>query len=390
MNNNHLQRLKARRKYWLKVHLYLGLFAGAILTIVGLTGSILVFWQDIDDWLNPSLHRVAAQARGEADFVAIDRIMMAATEAMPPGAQSTFAYYPNNNSAAYQFFFSAPNATSNGVDEYLVFVNPYTADVTGIKLVKSANDWLPQAFMPFVFQLHYSLLLGEKGSTLVGIISAMLIISVLTGLIVWWPLTGKWKQVLTIKFKTSKERLNYDLHKTVGIFSTLLLLALLISGIEFNLPEQFHTLVQVFSPVTNRNEIKSRPANGRVAIPLTTALGIVNARYPEGRLDWVYNATEPDSVFTFCKREVKLNSRFIDRRCVVVDQYSGDILWVQEPNTGSAGDLFIQWLWPIHSGQAFGLSGRILIFITGLMCPILFITGVIRWLQKYRAKKRCI
>ncbi|MDP1708846.1 MAG: PepSY domain-containing protein, partial [Gammaproteobacteria bacterium] len=47
INSGHLASLKKRRKLWLKVHLYLGLFAGAILLVIGLTGSILSFWLDI-------------------------------------------------------------------------------------------------------------------------------------------------------------------------------------------------------------------------------------------------------------------------------------------------------------------------------------------------------
>jgi uncharacterized iron-regulated membrane protein len=45
----------------------------------------------------------------------------------------------------------------------------------------------------------------------------------------------------------------------------------------------------------------------------------------------------------------------------------------------------MQWQWPLHSGAAFGWTGRILVFITGLLCPLIFVTGVIRWLQKKRA-----
>ena len=385
-----LKRLKTRRKIWLEVHLYLGLVFGVVLAVVGLTGSILVFWQDIDDWLNPSLRQVNSQPNGEAGFANLDTVFAEARSSTPPDAKFSFAYYPRDNGTAYQLFYTVPRPELHGADQYQVFINPYSAKISGIKLVKLANDWIPRAFMPFVFQLHYSLLLGEYGGTLLGIIAAILTISVLTGIIVWWPLTGKWKQGLTIKINASKERFNYDLHKTTGIYCALVLLALLISGIEFNLPEQFHTLMNVFSPVTNRYAIKSRPANGRRALSIAMAAESVNDRYPDGRLEWIYNATEKDSAFTFCKRDVMSLGRFIDRRCVVVDQYSGEILWVQEPNTGTAGDELIQWLWPLHSGQVFGLSGRILVFITGLMCPMLFITGVIRWLQKRRAKRRCV
>jgi uncharacterized iron-regulated membrane protein len=50
-------------------------------------------------------------------------------------------------------------------------------------------------------------------------------------------------------------------------------------------------------------------------------------------------------------------------------------------------DVFMQWQWPLHSGQAFGWTGRILVFITGLICPVLLVTGVIRWLQKRKATR---
>ena len=60
-----------------------------------------------------------------------------------------------------------------------------------------------------------------------------------------------------------------------------------------------------------------------------------------------------------------------------------------EPTPDDAERLLEQacdWLSKLHSGQAFGWTGRILVFITGLICPLLFVTGLIRWLQKRRAK----
>ena len=66
---------------------------------------------------------------------------------------------------------------------------------------------------------------------------------------------------------------------------------------------------------------------------------------------------------------------------------AGEILKVYDRGTGSGGDVFLDWQWPLHSGHAFGWTGRILVFLSGLACPILYVTGVIRWLQKRRVKK---
>lgn len=80
---------------------------------------------------------------------------------------------------------------------------------------------------------------------------------------------------------------------------------------------------------------------------------------------------------------------FIHWRCVVIDQYSGAILDVDDPadRSATAGEVFTHWQWPLHSGRAFGWTGRILVFLSGQACPLLFVTGVIRRLQKRRAKR---
>lgn len=72
------------------------------------------------------------------------------------------------------------------------------------------------------------------------------------------------------------------------------------------------------------------------------------------------------------------------RRTIYVDQFRGDILQANDPLSGD-GDGFIQWQWPLHSGYVYGWPGRIAVFLFGLSWPLLFATGVIRWLQKRRA-----
>jgi uncharacterized iron-regulated membrane protein len=78
----------------------------------------------------------------------------------------------------------------------------------------------------------------------------------------------------------------------------------------------------------------------------------------------------------------------LNRRCVVMDRYTGTILDVDDPASGTAGEVFTHWQWSLHSGHALGMTGRILVFLTGLACPVLYVTGVIRWLQKRKAARR--
>src|SRR5262249_48860355 len=62
-------------------------------------------------------------------------------------------------------------------------------------------------------------------------------------------------------------------------------------------------------------------------------------------------------------------------------RYLGDRI----PWKGTAGDLFLQVQFPLHSGRIAGLPGRIFISAMGLLVALLSATGVIIWWQKRSA-----
>ncbi len=228
----YLMNLKARRKFWLEIHLWLGLALGLFLSLFGITGSILVFYPEIEELLNPGM-LVVAQPLDAHAYRPLSEIFKNGSAAMPQQAKHTFATYPRNSEAAFLLRYALP--LSSGITEnWQIGVNPYTGEVTGKQLTGSSDNILPKTFVGFVFELHYALLLGEDpGYWIVGIMGILLVISMLTGLIVWWPLTGRWLQAVTIKRKASVERLNFDLHKTFGFYSTVVLIPVLFSGVYY-------------------------------------------------------------------------------------------------------------------------------------------------------------
>jgi uncharacterized iron-regulated membrane protein len=58
--------------------------------------------------------------------------------------------------------------------------------------------------------------------------------------------------------------------------------------------------------------------------------------------------------------------------------------WI--PGTGTAGDLMLQSMFPLHSGQILGLPGRIFVAITGLAVSALSVTGIVIWAKKRRGR----
>ncbi|MDP3330787.1 MAG: PepSY-associated TM helix domain-containing protein [Methylococcaceae bacterium] len=391
VKKSRLERLKFRRQLWLKVHLWLGLTAGAALVIIGLTGSIMVFWEELDEWLNQNVMRVEMPSTGSRAFRPMTEIEASVKAVLPPRAKSGVYNYPRHEQSVFIFWYSTPGKNTPDLATQNLFINPYTAQITGSRVFYSADSPLQHCFIGFIFKLHYALLLKDMGVVIVGILALLLLISILTGLIVWWPLTGKWAQAFTLKRHASVERFNFDLHKTSGVYTSLVLGAVLLSGVYLNLPNQFHWLVQQFSPKSRGPDSPSPQStfipNG-IAIGLDKAMAIVDSAYPGGRWHTLKNPDDKQDVYSLTRIDVTELSPFWSERTVTLDQYSGNILEVRAPDTRrSAGEIFLDWQWPLHSGKAFGWSGRILVFLSGVACPVLFVTGMIRWLQKRRSKK---
>jgi uncharacterized iron-regulated membrane protein len=382
-------RRKARRKLWLDIHLYLGLVLGAVLAVIGLTGSVLVFWNEIDELMYPDTFTSVPPTEGEAAFQPLDEIRTAIEATLPAGAISGGFSAPRSETGCYKVYYTEPK--SGDVRRFCV--DPYTAKVLGDQIYHSKRSPLEHSFMSFMFQLHWSLLLSDLANdngVVVGLVAIMLLASVVTGIVLWWPAPGKWIRALTFKRHASTERLNFDLHKLAGIYTGLVLLAVLVSGVSMNLHKQFTWVVERFAPLSpaERGDVTSEPADGRAPIGFDRAVAEAAGPYPDGRLASVGFPASETGIYTVCRKNIVELSRFIGTRCVLVDQYSGAVVGTRDPATGTAGDVFMQWQWPLHSGEAFGMTGRLLVFVTGLACPVLYVTGVIRWLQKRKAKTR--
>ena len=134
----HLASMKVRRKFWLEVHLWLGLTLGLFLSIFGITGSILVFHAEINELLNPQLLTVAVPD-GNPVYKPLADIFQAGQAAMPQKAAHTFATYPRNDEAAFKLAYSSPLA-GDVIESWEVYVNPYTAKVIGKRLMSSSDS----------------------------------------------------------------------------------------------------------------------------------------------------------------------------------------------------------------------------------------------------------
>lgn len=380
-----MRRREVARKILLSIHRMIGLFGGAVFVVIALSGGLLAFREDIDEWLNAPLMRVDAPA--EATARTLDEMFAAAVAAMPPEAKPERLTMPRHPRAAAAINYLVETDDLE-TDVHQIFVDPYRAKVTGQRLLLHGEDQLSQPFVPILMAFHWTLLLGVANAFLIGALGVAVFVSILIGLYLWLPRNGDWRLGLKIKWGASPERIAYDAHRSVGLYFSAILLVTLFTGVAMIFKPMTRAATSLFSPVRAEPDFgRSSVDAGAAPIGLDAAVAAAHTALPAGRLHWILLPSGPDGVYVVGKQADDEPNRTKTYRNVGVDQYSGRVLQVQDRDDFSAGERALEWLFPLHSGEAFGAIGRPLMLLVGTTPLVLFATGVLRWRQK-RARKR--
>ena len=369
------------RTVLLKIHLYIALWLGVLLALAGVTGSLLVYKHAIDKWLNADVMQVEVQGEYQSFLSMIE----AANQVLPIKDPPHHLYLPREKDdvlmVRYQIKHPDPEHKGHNHHFYEVMVNPYTGEILGHR---DRDD----ALMTVILQLHYKLLAGDTGKLVMGITALLTLFLTVTGIYLWWPKFTKIRQAFVIKRNASSHRFNFDLHKTTGIYTAVVMFAVALSGVYFNLPQVFKPMIGYFSPLTEiPRDLKSQVMDNTVPLTPEQALAKITTHFSEeitpqrlflpADVNGVYMAT--------ARQPTEFTSN--GKTLVWVDQYSGDIIEVRDPHKLAAGDAFINLQLPLHNGEILGQPGQILVLIVGFAPLIMLITGVIVWLNKRRAKK---
>jgi uncharacterized iron-regulated membrane protein len=270
---------------------------------------------------------------------------------------------------------SAQVATRRGV----VAVNPYTGDILGVR--PGGRD-----FLGSVHQLHLRLLIVDKADTGKDIIKwagvAMLVLT-LSGIYLWWPVKR-----IAIDRRATGRRFWFDVHNAIGIFSLAFLLVLTFTGVMIGFEE---TTVPLGYRLTGSQPSKApgpppAPAAGAKPITPDQAMDIARAAIP-GTFPFQINVPSPKGTY-------QIRSRFPEdltpggRSRVIVDQYSGAVLFAEGSRTAPAGARLVIANRAIHTGDILGIPSKFLMSAASLMAAVQVVTGVIMWWKRTRAQRR--
>ena len=212
-------------KWFRRIHLWLSVPFGVIITLVCFSGAMLVYEQEITQCLRPQLYYVEEVGPKP---LPLDSLMTRVQATLPDTVQATGITVQPDPKRTWQVSLSAPRRAS-------VYVDPYTGQVTG------RSERLP--FFDTMFHLHRWLLGPSQsasgglpaGKLLVGTGTLVLVIVLLTGLLMWLSNRRKpLRKSLTISVTKGWHRFWHDLHVAGGIYATVFLLAIALTGLTWS------------------------------------------------------------------------------------------------------------------------------------------------------------
>jgi uncharacterized iron-regulated membrane protein len=224
------------RSLWVFVHRWAGLAMAAFLIVVGLTGSMLAFFGELNHWLSPELFPEPRPG------VHLDAGTLARrAEALVPEARTTSVYLGFAGTAMVRME-PRPGAARN-LDFQQMMLDP----IDGHELGRRAVGGLPTSLatvIPFVYQLHMNLLLGPTGVWILGIVALVWTLDCFVGFYLTLPVPSRaarngffarWRVAWRVKWPASSYRLNFDLHRAGGLWLWAMLLVFAWSSVYFHL-----------------------------------------------------------------------------------------------------------------------------------------------------------
>ena len=368
------------RAVWLNLHRWVGLTLLAFLMLLGLTGSVLVWHKELDAALNPNWFVV--EPRPERASV---NAQVAALEAQLPNHRVTYVYLPGEGRATHIHLNRRPDAPDSQPRQIQAFANPHTGEILGWR-DRFAASVAPQNLMRFLYVLHYDLRLGDGGYLFIGVVGLLWLLDHIAAIALSFPKLRLWKRSFGVKLDASAHKAVYDGHRAAGLWFVPLLMIVAVSGLSYNLSDPFRAAVGAVSPLSPYPG-ETRPDLPRpVAEPIgyDQALAAASLARPALTLEGVsYDADKghyavqmkgPEDIGTY------------GETTVLIDAGSAATIAVHTPAERTAGDTFMAWMFPLHSGEAFGLAGRLLVFASGLATAWLAGSGL--WLYARRLVRK--
>lgn len=361
------------RRTWFQVHKWIGLLLAFLIIPISLSGAALVWHDALDAMVNPQRYAVSEGA-ATLPPSAYER---AARGALGAGAQIASIRYPEHEGGPVVVTaLDAPAAGARGGGPP-ARTNVWIDPVTGQVLESASSN---AGLVRFLHVLHGSLQVPGLGRQIVGWVGVFMFVSCLTGIWLWWPVTGSVRRGFRWKRQNSA---NANLHHQMGFWILLPLAMLSFTGAWISFPGIFSRFEPGAAAAKGGAPDRARAQRARPLsdpnVPVDAALAAARP-HAAGAIALVTWPTDqsPKWKLSFARDGGPAE--------VEVADSSGEATPPRPPRPETRARLMRRW----HDGTGMGPVWQAVIFLGGLIPAGLAVTGIVMWLRSrgWRAKLR--
>ena len=380
------------RKALQKVHLVLGLVSGLLVFVLSVTGCLLAFVDELKPIVYKDYYALSAADVGSASpsFTGL----MQVAEKHWGAAKPVSAVEITNDALRTWHFRAFQQDDHDGIwywneKKYYesLFVNPYTAEA-----VYSLDEEFE--FFRVVLYLHWSLLLkNDIGQPIVGVVTLMFVVLLISGLYLWWPKNKKARRVrfsFQWKKETGIKRKNYDLHNVLGFYSFAIALLLGLTGLVWAFSwfdESLQSVLDKMGSTATKVEQVAPPAVApQMAVDLPVYDRIyteVRQLYPDAKGYYFYFPQQENKPLNVFVRYAKQYQSIVRQ----YDNHDGHLLQTIDFAGKTNGKKMRDLNYDLHLGSILGIAGKTIVFLASLICASMPITGFYIWYNRRNKKK---
>ncbi len=364
-----------------QIHLWAGLGLCLPFVLLGLTGSILVFEDELNRVFGPAAGRVAAggAARPASDIIA------AARAVAPAGYVPSGYTAPRIAGELASVRLSPPGRTAPGADAVRIRVDPVS-----LETIPEPHDGLLRQ----IFFLHSTLLMkNREGRQLVGWFGVVMLVMGVSGLINWWPRRSYWRSAFSVSKQARGFRLHRELHGAAGIWGLLVFTIVSFAGVYLAFPATIGSGVDLVLPARDLRvkaaAVKAIPISGAEPLGVDGAIELAQASVPGAQPSFAFLPTRPDQPFRIGLLRAG-QERGAPTVTVFIDPWACRVIEVLDPRQFSIGERILAWQHALHAGQALGWTWKIMVFLSGFLPPLFVFTGISMWWIKRGRRKSLV
>lgn len=374
--------MKSKRKnrfrlWWRRIHLWMGLIIGLPLIVISLSGAVLTWKPEIEQYLYQE--KITKENR---PFVSVSKIKEHLNTQFPEGDFRTIMFRDSTQSVKVLLFVPGTY--------YYAYLNPYTGSIIHLQNMK-------QGWLNTLVPLHRNLGLGKVGREIVHWITLITLLLIISGLYLWWPQMNQSKQgVWYMVWRFPWQRLNFEWHKVWGFYTSWILLFIVGTGLFWGfegIKSSLKTITQEDEKVYQKpiSVVPQSQMNGQVEATLDRLAIELRQRFKGHTLNFTYPHQSEEAIHvTVGKPKAWLHT--LDH--YYFDQYSGEpIKGVFHPGLAEEQSTYVKlnsMVYDIHFGSILGWPGRILVFVAAIVCALLPITGFLIWRNRKKTLRHKI